>query len=161
MSGVTVRPERSVAGHFSVPVAETGAVLLVRPRILEGEDPSKWTTATLDRRGVRLAVNAGGHLERVARATFSQAHIRVIRSNDRVRQALERGQVDAVVTDTVEAPLWRQGLEDVVLVGPFTRDRKAYLLPAHEMALAGRIDAWLLARERDGTLAELRSQWLG
>src|SRR5207244_3465866 len=51
MGGVTLRPERAVAGVFTRPVAEAGAVVLAHQRL----DPR---TACL-----RLGVNAGGHLE--------------------------------------------------------------------------------------------------
>ena len=46
-------------------------------------------------------------------------------------------------------------------LGPFTRDRKAYLWGAEAGPHALALDAWLLAREADGTLARLRSDWLG
>jgi chorismate mutase len=46
-----------------------------------------------------------------------------------------------------------------VTLGPLTRDRKAYL--GRDVALVGELDAWLRARELDGTLAELRARWLG
>ena len=48
MSGVTVRPERSLAGRFSVPAATSGAVALARE------------ASALERAGVRIAVNAAG-----------------------------------------------------------------------------------------------------
>src|SRR2546422_3176740 len=54
MGGVTLRPERAVAGVFTRPVAEAGAVVLAHQRL----DPrSSW---------IRLGGNAGGHLERLA-----------------------------------------------------------------------------------------------
>ena len=82
MSGVTVRPERSVAGRFTTPVAETGAVVLVR-------QPERWDNIEdLNRPDVRIAVNAGGHLERVANATFPRASLIAIPDNAAVRRAL-------------------------------------------------------------------------
>ncbi|HKJ25332.1 MAG TPA: transporter substrate-binding domain-containing protein, partial [Myxococcota bacterium] len=154
MSGVTVRPERSVVGRFSVPVARSGAVVLARPAAAAGGLDG------LDRPEVRIAVNAGGHLERAARRRFARASLQPLSENDAVRRALASGAVDAIVTDTLEAPHWERTLPGTVRLGPFTRDRKAYLwsLPASE---AERLDAWLLAREADGTLARLRERWLG
>jgi cyclohexadienyl dehydratase len=70
---------------------------------------------------------------------------------------LRRDEADAVVTDTWEAPHWEARLPGVVRLGPFTRDRKAYLLPPAADDLAAELDAWLLAREADGTLARLRA----
>jgi len=162
MSGITIRPERSVAGRFSVPVVETGAVLLVRGDAWRREalggsppperfDASEWS----------IAVNAGGHLERVTRARFPEARIRAIPDNDAVLAALASGAVDAIVSDTLEAPGWMRRAGDVRLVGPFTRDLKAYWLQPGEASLARRLDAWLLASERDGSLAALRREWFG
>jgi cyclohexadienyl dehydratase len=155
MSGVTVRPRRSVAGRFSVPVAESGAVVLLR-------NPERFSTLdALDQRVVRIGVNAGGHLERVARAHFSRATLLSIPENTAVRDALLSYGVDAAVTDTLEAPLWQSLDPELGLLGPFTRDRKAYLVRADRPGLAADLDAWLLARERDGSLPPLRRRYLG
>lgn len=154
MSGVTMRPERSVVGRFSVPVARSGAVVLATPEAAAGGLDG------LDRSEVRIAVNAGGHLERAARSRFPHASLRPLAENDAVRRALAERSVDAIVSDTLEAPGWERTLPGIVRLGPFTRDRKAYLwsVPA---AGAERLDAWLLTREADGTLARLRERWLG
>lgn len=162
MSGVTIRPERSILGRFTVPVVETGAVLLVREAAWRRlvTDTSR-ALEQLDAPSLAVAVNAGGHLERVTRAHFSRARLTAIPDNTAVRQALAAGEVDGVVTDTLEAPGWLQGLTDVRLVGPFTRDRKAYWVRADAAPLATRIDSWLMAAERDGSLAALRSEWFG
>jgi cyclohexadienyl dehydratase len=154
MSGVTVRPERSIAGTFSLPVAETGAVALVREDTWAALDE-------LDRPHLRIGVNAGGHLERAAVQRFPHATIVAISDNASVIEALRDDAVQAVVTDSAEAPGWRERLPGLVALGPFTRDRKAPLVRADAPALAADLDAWLLERERDGTLAELRRRHLG
>jgi cyclohexadienyl dehydratase len=151
MSGVTVRPERSLAGRFSVPVATSGLVLLV------GEPPAG--PMRLDS-GLRLVVNAGGHLEREARRLFPGAALRPLSPNAAVREALLAGEADAAVTDTLEAPAWLAGTSGLRVLGPYTRDWKAYWLPASAAERARDLDAWLLAREADGTLAALRARTL-
>jgi cyclohexadienyl dehydratase len=154
MSGVTVRPERSAAGRFTVPVVESGAVLLVR-------QPGRWSEPEhLDRPGIRIGFNAGGHLQRVAEARFSRAVLVAIRDNGAVRQALLDHNLHAAVSDTLEVLDWQRGTEGLAVIGPFTRDRKAYLVRPDRSGLASDLDAWLLARERDGTLAELRREHL-
>ncbi len=155
MSGITVRPERSAAGRFSVPVVETGAVVLVR-------DPERWGGLTsLDTRAARVGVNAGGHLEQVTRQKLPRATLIAIPQNDAVLTALLSGSVDAVVTEEVEAALWTGKIRRSAVYGPFTRDRKAYLVRSDRAELAADLDAWLLAREADGTLAALRAEHLG
>ena len=148
MSGVTVRPERSAAGRFSLPVARSGAVLLTRA----ARDPLP--------AGSRIAVNAGGHLERVARRLFPDAALRPLSPNAAVREALLSGVVDAAVSDTLEAPRWLEGTSGLRVLGPFTRDWKAYWLPAEARERARDLDAWLSAREADGSLAALRARHL-
>lgn len=155
MSGVTVRPERSLAGRFSVPVAESGAVVVVRD---EGRFGS---IDALDSRGVRIAVNAGGHLERVATEHFKRATLVSVGENRALLAALQSLSVDAVVSDSFEAPLWQEQDPDLIVLGPFTRDRKAYLVRSDRGALAADLDAWLVAREQDGTLGALRRRYLG
>lgn len=154
MTGVTVRADRSIEGRFSAPVAESGAVVLVR-------DPALASPEALARPGVAIHVNAGGHLEQVARARFPQASITALPDNAAVRDAFAAGTAAAVVTDTLEAPRWRALVPSALEVGPLTRDTKAYWLPADRAALGAELDAWLLEREADGTLARLRMQWLG
>ena len=146
MSGVTVRQERSLAGRFSVPVATSGVVVLTRGAKVVPH--------------ARLAVNAGGHLERAARRLFPDAELRPLSPNSAVREALLRSEVDAAVTDTLEAPGWLAGTSGLRVLGPYTRDEKAYWLPAAAGARARDLDAWLLARESDGTLAALRAREL-
>jgi cyclohexadienyl dehydratase len=148
MSGVTVRPERSLAGRFSVPVARSGLVLLRPAQALR-----------TDGRPV-FAVNAGGHLERAARRLFPHAELRPLAPNAAVREALLAGAVDAAVSDTLEAPGWLAGTSGYQATGPYTRDWKAYWLPAGAVERARDLDAWLLAREADGTLAALRARTL-
>ena len=155
MSGVTVRHERSAAGRFTVPVVETGAVLIVR-------QPERWAELEdLDRQDLRIGVNAGGHLERVARGRFPRATLVAIRDNRAVRHALIEANIHAAVSDSLEAPIWLRGTEGLAVFGPFTKDRKAYLVSEGRPGLGADLDAWLLARERDGTLAGLRREYLG
>lgn len=154
MSGVTVRPERSLAGRFSVPVATSSAVALVH-----GDSPYL-DADSLDLPGVRIAVNAGGHLERVARVRFPHATILAIPDNEAVLDALVAHKVDAAMTDDLEQQHWLGRAEGLRVLGPLSRDRKAYLWGG-EAESARALDEWLLARERDGTLAELREEYLG
>jgi cyclohexadienyl dehydratase len=110
---------------------------------------------------LRVAVNQGGHLERVARAHFQQAQVVAIADNAGVRRALAEGRVDAALTNTVEAPRWAEGLEGVEAVGPFTRDVVALYVNAAESRLAEDVDGWLLAQEAKGTLGRWRAEHLG
>ena len=164
-SGITVRPERSIAGRFTVPVVRTGAVLLLRrpawalPADAAG-DPLAAIRA-LDQPRLRLAVNRGGHLERVARSQFRLAQITAIADNAAVREALVSGQVDAALSNTIEAPYWAAGTDGIELIGPLTRDLVAIYVRAEQRELAADLDAWLLAQEAGGALGRMRARYLG
>jgi cyclohexadienyl dehydratase len=163
MSGVTVRPDRSLAGRFSVPVCETGAVLLIdRQGRAFASIPlaARDSLADLDRPAFRIAVNAGGHLERVTRRQFPHATVIAIPDNAAVLARVLDGKADAAVSDTQEAPGWSAKAPSLEIWGPFTRDRKAYLVRPELAELAFDLDDWLQAREADGRLAELRSAYL-
>jgi cyclohexadienyl dehydratase len=155
MGGVTMRADRALIGRYTRPYAGVGVVLLVR----EAYAKRFSTVAALDQPGVRIAVNAGGHLERIAREQFPHARIDAIPDNLALPKRLLDGRADALVSDTAEARDWLRS--DMRVVGPFRFDYKAYLLPAPEGDLAKRIDDWLVAREADGWLATERAQWLG
>jgi cyclohexadienyl dehydratase len=155
MSGVTVAPPRSVAGSFSVPLVETGAVVLVADSAHFG------TPEALDAQSIRIAVNAGGHLEGVAHAKFSHATLLAIPDNAGVVKALSDGAVDAAITDSAEASHWEAELQNVKRLGPFTQDRKAFLVASGENELAADLDRWLLEREKDGSLDALRREQFG
>jgi cyclohexadienyl dehydratase len=154
MSGVTVRPERSLVGRFTAPVAESGALVLVR------DGGAVLPLDALDRAGVTLAVNAGGYLERAARARFPAATVNALADNVAVLDELLAGRADGAVTDTLEAPAWQERAPGLAPIGPFTHDRKAWLVRADAPELAAELDAWLAAKEADGTLASLRARWI-
>src|SRR5262249_29972198 len=115
--------------------------------------------ADLDRDAMRVAVNAGGHLEQVARQRFAHAQLIPVNDNRTLPELLARGDIDAVVSEEIEARTWANG-RFVVMV-PFTRDRKAYALPRDATELRRRVDDWLAAREADGWLNAERGRWLG
>ncbi|MGH0036246.1 MAG: transporter substrate-binding domain-containing protein [Myxococcota bacterium] len=159
VGGITVRPERSAAGRFSLPLAESGAVVLV-------PESSGLDLDGLDSPTVRLAVNAGGHLERATRARFPGARVVAVPDNARVLSALAEGACDAVVTDTREAGSWRarwtrEQTGALAQIGPFTRDRKAWWWRPGALTLARELDRWLLAQEAAGELARLRARHFG
>jgi cyclohexadienyl dehydratase len=162
--GITVRPERSIAGVFTVPIARGGAVLLVRRPAWappEGGVPPRDALRALDRRDLRVVVNQGGHLERVARSLLHEAGVRAIADNAAVRDAFAHGEADAAMTNTFEAPRWAAGLRDVDVIGPLSVDVTALWFRVGQEDLAERFDAWLLGEEARGRLGELRARMLG
>jgi cyclohexadienyl dehydratase len=160
-SGLTPRPERSLVGRYTVPVARNGALLLLRRPTWAPAAGGEALLHALDRPELRLAVNRGGHLERVARAHFPHAQVLAIADNAAVREALASGQVDAALTNIIEGPRWAEGLTGLERVGPFTRDVVALYVEPSRAELAAELDTWLLAQEASGALERLRARHLG
>lgn len=155
MGGITMRAERALVGRYTRPYAAVGIVALVREPYVKRFG----SVEALNSPGVHIAVNAGGHLEQVARALFPRARVDAVPDNRAVPQRLVGGKADAVLSDTAEARDWlRPGLR---VIGPFRFDYKAYLLPADQDALALQVDEWMVARETDGWLPAQRERWLG
>lgn len=140
MGGVTWRPDRSLVGYMTRAVAVGG------PCVLGATAPK------------RVAVNRGGILERWARERFAAAELKTVDDNLALPALLERGEVDAIVTDSFEAehfakPGWRKRCAP-------PRDRKVYWVsPARADELGPHIDRWIAGHERE--LAALRSTWFG
>jgi len=158
-SGITVRPERSIAGRYTVPIAVTGSVLLVRrPAWLDDtrKTTNDWLRALDDAR-LRLGVNRGGHLERIARERLPHAQIVTFDDNRLVPAALARGEIDAALTNTIEEARWRkQAGADIECVGPFTREYVALYAPKEAATLTADLDDWLIRAETSGQLTRLR-----
>jgi cyclohexadienyl dehydratase len=155
MSGITMWPERLFFAAFSYPYAAGGAVVLMADT---GRFPS---ITTINQAGVRLAVNAGGHLEQVARAQFEKATLLPIRKNMDLPVLVETQQAEALLTDTFEAPQFLARHGRLSALPAFGRDRKAYLLRRSDEQLQDWLNNWLLDREGDGFLPGLRQRWLG
>jgi len=155
MSGVTMRPERLLFASFSRPYAVAGTVVLVSEKDLF---PS---VTAVNQPGVRLAVNAGGHLEQVARNTFGNATILPTAKNMALPEFVEARQAEALLTDSFEAPQFLAKYKNLSALPAFGRDRKAYLLRRSDGKLREWLNNWLHDREVDGFLPDLRQRWLG
>src|SRR6187455_984786 len=122
--------DRAVIGRYTRPYASTRAVAVIRPA-----DARRWKTVSdLNRPGVQIVVNAGGHLETVARKTFPRAKVTTV-PNNRLVVAFTDRAVDAVVTDSAELSAWPDPNTPIALP-PLTVDDKAPLLPADHAELA-------------------------
>lgn len=153
MSGVTVRGDRLAIAPMTTTVVRTSAVLVV---------PASRTAAVAsDGAGLVVAVNRGGHLERVARARLPRATLRTVDDNRSLPQLLASGAVDAVVTDTLESGSFAASGAPTRVALVLSDDRKAYWVAPGNDALADDLDAWLAARGADGTLDALRARSLG
>lgn len=153
MSGVTVRGDRLAIAPMTATVARTSAVLVV--------PASRAAAVPADGVGMTVAVNRGGHLERVARGRLPRATLQVVDDNRSLPQLIASGTVDGVVTDTLEAATFGASGAATHVALVLSEDRKAYWVAPGSDALADDLDAWLAARTADGTIDALRARFLG
>jgi cyclohexadienyl dehydratase len=155
MSGVTLRPERTLTATFTRPYTIAQAVVLVADR-------ERFSSLTaVDQAGIRVAVNAGGHLEQVARAHFHAATVQPTAKNLSLPDLVVTKEAEALVTDSLEAPHFLAAHPTLSALPGFGRDRKVYLLRRPDTTLREWLDTWLVAREEDGFLPTLRTHWFG
>src|SRR5574341_489990 len=158
MSGITVRGDRLAVAPMTASVARTDAVLLTR---------TGTASTTRDWSALMVGVNRGGHLEQVARSKLPSARIVPVDDNLRLPSLLILGEVDAIVTDTLEAAPYHVPGEEGGGPSPFevvqvlSHDRKAYWVTPKAAALAENLDLWLVRREADGSLDRLRTRYFG
>ncbi len=152
MSGVTVRGDRFARAPMTAAVARASAVLVA---------PAGGGSLSPDAAGRKVAVNRGGHLERVARATLPAARIVTLDDNRSLPAVLRSGEADAVVTDSLEVEAFAAEGVKPRIVRALAEDRKAYWVSPRAPGLAEELDRWLAAREADGTLPRLRARHFG
>lgn len=149
MSGITVRGDRLVRAPMTRSVAQATAIVVVGDRE---------QVARVDEPRFRVAVNRGGHLEKVARQALPLADLRLVDDNRMLPSLLASRDVDAVVTDSLEV----RDFEPRPLVARvLRRDRKAYWVTNDRQELALRLNRWLAVSEASGQLDHLRETHFG
>ncbi len=146
MSGVTWRPGRAAVGWMSRAVAAGGPCVVVATG---APDPPR-----------RVAVNRGGILESWTRERFGDGPIEVLAVDDNLSLPgrLERGEVDAFVTDSFEVEHfgrdgWRRDCEPPL-------DRKVFwVAPQRVDDLGPAVDRWV--QRNEGWLEGRREEWFG
>ena len=180
MSGVTWRPGRAAVGWMSRAVGAGGPCVVSGGAGADDDDGRVWP--------VKVAVNRGGILERWAREQFETSgglfrartaapspgaagpgasgrsaggqpvEVLAVDDNLSLPGRLERGEVDAFVTDSFEVEHfaragWRRECEPAV-------DRKVFwVAPGRAADLGPAIDLWI--QRNEGWLEDRREEWFG
>ena len=140
MGGVSVTPERSAQGAFSIPYASGGKTIVARC-----VDASRYhDLEQVDRRKVRVIVNSGGTNEQYVREHLHRAQIRVYGDNRTIFDELRAGRADVMITDDTEADLQTHRHPELcrALAGTLTHADKAILM-RKDPALVGEVNGWL------------------
>jgi cyclohexadienyl dehydratase len=160
MSGMGRTFERARTAAFSKPYMRYGKLLMIR-----SADKDKYRSlADLDRPGLKIAYNAGGLNDRFANAEFRQATPTGYPSNELATADLLAGKVDAQVQDSTAAVYLSRQNPKLMAMAPnnvFHPVHVAILMRREDLTLQNFIDLWIDQIEMDGTLAKIRTKWLG
>ena len=153
VGGITRTLARARRAGFTRPIQTVGKCPLVRRA-----EASRFASLLLiDRPQVRVAVNPGGTNESYARQHLKRAQIMVIPNNLLIPAMIARGEVDVLITDSVEAErASRRDARLAVASKPWTQERLAWLTPRDDPAFLNWLNLFLEEAEADGTIEGLR-----
>jgi cyclohexadienyl dehydratase len=157
VGGVSATPARAAVAELSPPYLSGGKTFIARCRDGGGFVDLK----AVDRRGVRVIVNAGGTNEQYARANLRSAQLRVYPDNRSIFDEIRAGHADVMITDDVEVQLQTRLHPDLCrpFAGTLTHADKVFMIE-RDPALVAAVDAWLKAELARGTPSRLLDEEL-
>jgi cyclohexadienyl dehydratase len=160
MSGIGRTFDRARTATFSKPYMHYGKLMMIR-----SADKDRFKSLSdLDQSGIKIAYNKGGLNETFAKAVFKRATPTAFDSNALATADLRAGKVDAQVADSTAA-IYVAGQDGhIAAMDPgnvFNPVYVAILLHREDQTLLNYLDIWIDQIELDGTLAKIRTKWLG
>ena len=160
MSGMGRTLDRARVATFSKPYMRYGKLMTIR-----SADVGRFRSlADLDRPGIRIAYNRGGLNDRFANTMFKQATPVGFASNELATADLLARKVDAQVSDSTAAIYMARMDPRLTAMSPdnvFNPVYVAMLLRREDQTLLNYVNIWIDQIELDGTLAKIRTKWLG
>jgi cyclohexadienyl dehydratase len=160
MSGMGRTLDRARVATFSRPYMRYGKLMIIR-----SADKERYKTLEdLDKPGLKIAHNMGGLNERFAKARFKNATPTGFGSNELALTDLLAGKVDAQVGDSTSAVYLARQNPLLAAMSPenvFDPVYVAMLLRREDQTLLNYVNIWLDQIDMDGTLAKIRTRWLG
>lgn len=160
MSGMGRTLDRARKATFSKPYMRYGKLMMVR-----AADKERFKSlGDLDRSGLNIAYNNGGLNETFAETMFKQATPVGFASNALATADLIAGKVDGQVADSTAAIYTARQDPRIVAMDPgnvFNPVYVAILLHREDQTLLNYINIWIDQIDMDGTLAKIRTKWLG
>lgn len=160
MSGMGRTYDRARVATFSKPYMLYGKLLMIR-----SADAGKHRSmADLDKPGLKIAFNKGGLNDRFANTEFKHATPAGYPSNELATADLLAGKVDAQVQDSTAAVYLSRMNPKLAAMDPrnvFHPVHVAILMRREDQTLQNFINIWIDQIQMDGTLARIRTKWLG
>jgi cyclohexadienyl dehydratase len=140
LGGISITPERSALGSFSMPYHTGGKTFICRRA-----DSARFSSKdSVNKARVRLIVNRGGTNESVAKAMFPAATLIVFPDNIGVFNEIITGRADVMVTDDTEADLKVEQYPQLCRSDPGTITKSDKAIWIHtDAALLTFVNNWL------------------
>ncbi|AVQ32025.1 transporter substrate-binding domain-containing protein [Fusobacterium varium] len=159
MGGITRTVKRQVEAQMSNPYLIFGKCYLVR----KGEKEKYNSIEAVNKPSVKVGVNIGGTNEIFADEHLSKATIIRYKNNLDVPVAVEKGEVDVMVTENPEAITYEKinsKLEGALTEATLTKSQMGYMVHKDQQHLLNTINFILAELEVRGTIPELKNQYL-
>lgn len=156
-TAATYTAARARAASYTLPVARTGTVAVIRASDAERFDG--WDA--VDAPGVTVAVRQGSIFQDQADGIASAATVETVASPSSLDEVLLAGGADVAITGLVDAAALVSGREELRIapLEPMHAGYMAMLVPHGAHELRAFVDAWIRAAEHSGFLDELAERW--
>lgn len=146
MGGISRNLERQKLAHLTSPYFFDGKAPLIRT-----EDKNRYTSLTdIDQSDVTIGLNPGGTNEKYVRSHIKNATIKMVPHNLDIPEKVARGEVDVMITDSIEAQYYEQRnsqLYAALVNTPFTKSQKVYMIPRGDLDFQNWITLWMEENE--------------
>ncbi|MFY0543865.1 transporter substrate-binding domain-containing protein [Brevibacillus sp. H7] len=159
MGGITRTLERAKKAQFSHAYLDFGKSPLIR---MADKDKYK-SLADIDQPNVKIGVNPGGTNEKFVRANIKKAQIVVFEKNLEIPGKVASGEVDVMITDSIEAKLYAKmdtRLYDPLTEQTFTKSQMGYLMPRGDYIFTNWINFWMEEMTLKGELQKITKKWI-
>jgi cyclohexadienyl dehydratase len=159
MGGITRRMDRQVQAQFSHGYITFGKSPLIR---LEDKDRFQ-SLEDIDQTNVKIGVNPGGTNEEFVKKNIKNAEVIVFENNLDIPGKVASGEVDVMITDSVEAIHYAKNEETLYAAltdNPWDKSQFGYLMNHDHLKLIHAVNFWMEEMELKGQFEELRDKWI-
>ncbi len=156
-TGASFNPGRARAASYTVPIARTGTVAIIRRA--DADRFQSWEE--INRPGVRVATRHGSVFEYQARDITPDAQIRVVASPGTEYQEVLVRRADVAIASLFDAASIVRDQPELQ-IAPVDLRNTTYigiLVPQGDHDLRSFIDSWIRAQEYSGFIDELTERW--
>jgi cyclohexadienyl dehydratase len=159
MGGITRRMGRQVEAQFSHGYIPFGKSPLIRE-----EDKDRFTSLeAIDQSGVKIGVNPGGTNQNFVNENIENAEVIVIENNLEIPGKVASGEVDVMITDSIEATYYAKNDERLYAAladDPWNPSQFGYMMHHGDPKFTNTINFWMEEMELKGKFEALRKKWI-